>query len=254
MCENLCHSSGRRWTWSTSLMVLFSDLISLGQWHLTEWTYKALWCERRFYSWYCMWSWNLDRGTAKKHTVCSSYEAETQVTKSRHYWCVRLKLLQGRAGLMLWVPLCSYISVCDCARQVCTVHALCSQGGIAACLMYLDFFSISAQRCALAITANCAQSMNGEDFHYIRDSLPLLSGRLNHSVSTVYTPSWGFTLELCRSTVIASGKNVFIGLDIGILIKVFINLELYHHNEKIPNKLKIYFSHICCQPHLLPMF
>ncbi|XP_064615750.1 E3 ubiquitin-protein ligase TRIP12-like [Liolophura sinensis] len=59
--------------------------------------------------------------------------------------------------------------------------AILQAGGIAACLMYLDFFSISAQRCALAITANCAQSMNGEDFHYIRDSLPLLSGRLNHS-------------------------------------------------------------------------
>ncbi len=52
------------------------------------------------------------------------------------------------------------------------------QGGIAACLMYLDFFSISAQRAALAITANCCQNMNSDEFHYVRDSLALISGRL----------------------------------------------------------------------------
>lgn len=52
------------------------------------------------------------------------------------------------------------------------------QGGIAACLMYLDFFSMSAQRAALGITANCCQSLSSDEFHYIRDSLALLSGRL----------------------------------------------------------------------------
>ncbi|XP_052815932.1 E3 ubiquitin-protein ligase TRIP12-like isoform X2 [Mya arenaria] len=53
-------------------------------------------------------------------------------------------------------------------------------GGIAACLMYLDFFSINAQRCALAITANCVLNMTSEEFHYIRDSVPMLSSRLSH--------------------------------------------------------------------------
>ena len=56
------------------------------------------------------------------------------------------------------------------------------QGGIAACLMYLDFFSISAQRAALAVTANCCQNMNSDEFQYIRESLALLSGRLGQQV------------------------------------------------------------------------
>ncbi|KAK3095400.1 hypothetical protein FSP39_014206 [Pinctada imbricata] len=37
--------------------------------------------------------------------------------------------------------------------------AILQAGGIQACLMFLDFFSISAQRSALAITANCVQNM-----------------------------------------------------------------------------------------------
>ena len=44
--------------------------------------------------------------------------------------------------------------------------------------MYVDFFSISAQRAALAITANACQNMNSDEFHYVRESLSLLSGRL----------------------------------------------------------------------------
>ena len=59
------------------------------------------------------------------------------------------------------------------------------QGGIAACLMFLDFFSINAQRCALAIAANCVQNMTGDEFHYVRDSVPLLSARLTHQVSKI---------------------------------------------------------------------
>lgn len=61
--------------------------------------------------------------------------------------------------------------------------AILQAGGISACLMFLDFFSIVAQRRALNITANCVQSMSADQFHYMRDSLSLLSGRLNHSDS-----------------------------------------------------------------------
>lgn len=53
-------------------------------------------------------------------------------------------------------------------------------GGIAASLMFLDFFSITAQRSALAITANCVQNMTYDEFHLIRDSLQLLSNKLTH--------------------------------------------------------------------------
>ncbi|GBL82262.1 E3 ubiquitin-protein ligase TRIP12 [Araneus ventricosus] len=52
--------------------------------------------------------------------------------------------------------------------------------GVAACLMYLDFFSINAQRAALAITANCCQNLLPDEFNLVQDSLPLLSARLTH--------------------------------------------------------------------------
>ncbi|XP_062604886.1 E3 ubiquitin-protein ligase TRIP12-like [Saccostrea cucullata] len=58
--------------------------------------------------------------------------------------------------------------------------AILQAGGIAASLMFLDFFSITAQRSALAITANCVQNMTYEEFHLIRDSLQLLSNKLTH--------------------------------------------------------------------------
>ncbi|KAK7869881.1 hypothetical protein R5R35_006684 [Gryllus longicercus] len=50
--------------------------------------------------------------------------------------------------------------------------------GVAACLMYLDFFSINAQRAALAITANCCQNLHADEFHFVTDSLSLLASRL----------------------------------------------------------------------------
>nr|CAH7756174.1 unnamed protein product [Callosobruchus chinensis] len=50
--------------------------------------------------------------------------------------------------------------------------------GVAACLMYLDFFSINAQRNALSITANCCLNLSSEEFQYVQESLPLLASRL----------------------------------------------------------------------------
>ncbi|XP_063890837.1 E3 ubiquitin-protein ligase TRIP12 isoform X2 [Helicoverpa armigera] len=50
--------------------------------------------------------------------------------------------------------------------------------GVSACLMYLDFFSINAQRAALSITANCCQNLTPDEFHLVRDSLQLLANRL----------------------------------------------------------------------------
>jgi E3 ubiquitin-protein ligase TRIP12 len=52
------------------------------------------------------------------------------------------------------------------------------QRGVAACLMYLDFFSINAQRAALAITSNCCQNLHADEFHFVADSLSLLANRL----------------------------------------------------------------------------
>lgn len=44
--------------------------------------------------------------------------------------------------------------------------------------MYLDFFSINAQRSSLAITANCCQNLHNDEFHLVTESLSLLSNRL----------------------------------------------------------------------------
>ncbi|XP_054649231.1 E3 ubiquitin-protein ligase TRIP12 isoform X5 [Dunckerocampus dactyliophorus] len=58
--------------------------------------------------------------------------------------------------------------------------AILQAGGLAACLLYLEFFSINAQRNALAIAANCCQSITPDEFHFVSDSLPLLTQRLAH--------------------------------------------------------------------------
>jgi E3 ubiquitin-protein ligase TRIP12 len=54
-------------------------------------------------------------------------------------------------------------------------------GGVSACLTYIDFFSITSQRNALQIAANCCQNMIKEEFVHIQSSLPILSQRLTHS-------------------------------------------------------------------------
>ncbi|XP_046911812.2 E3 ubiquitin-protein ligase TRIP12 [Dermatophagoides farinae] len=50
--------------------------------------------------------------------------------------------------------------------------------GVSACLTYLDFFSIDAQRSALNITANCFQNLSPDDFQYVQDSLSILGSHL----------------------------------------------------------------------------
>ncbi|XP_030373810.1 E3 ubiquitin-protein ligase TRIP12-like isoform X6 [Scaptodrosophila lebanonensis] len=57
--------------------------------------------------------------------------------------------------------------------------AILQANGISACLTYLDFFSIVAQRAALAITANCCLNMHPEEFHFVTESLPVLARLLS---------------------------------------------------------------------------
>ncbi|KAH8418457.1 hypothetical protein KR009_004362 [Drosophila setifemur] len=57
--------------------------------------------------------------------------------------------------------------------------AILQANGISACLTYLDFFSIVAQRAALAIAANCCLNMHPEEFHFVSESLPLLARLLS---------------------------------------------------------------------------
>ncbi|RNA30536.1 E3 ubiquitin- ligase TRIP12-like isoform X4 [Brachionus plicatilis] len=56
-----------------------------------------------------------------------------------------------------------------------------SHGSVSACLTYLDFFSMTAQRNALQITANCCQNMIRDEFVHIKASLAILAQRLTHA-------------------------------------------------------------------------
>lgn len=76
------------------------------------------------------------------------------------------------------------ISCRDVTTVILTSY-LPSQGGLADCLLYLEFFSINAQRNALAIAANCCQSITPDEFHFVADSLPLLTQRLTHQVCSL---------------------------------------------------------------------
>ena len=51
---------------------------------------------------------------------------------------------------------------------------------VPSCLMYLYFFSISAQNKSLAITAYCCQGPLLEEYPLVVDALPVLSSRLIH--------------------------------------------------------------------------
>ncbi|KAK2164418.1 hypothetical protein NP493_1414g01032 [Ridgeia piscesae] len=73
-------------------------------------------------------------------------------------------------------------------------------GAIGTCLMYLDFFSVPAQRAALAIAASCCQSITSDEMHFVRDSLPLLTARLGqHSPPLVSSSTF---VMVCHMLVI----------------------------------------------------
>ncbi|XP_043275356.1 E3 ubiquitin-protein ligase TRIP12 isoform X3 [Venturia canescens] len=81
------------------------------------------------------------------------------------------------------------IECMDVAEQCLTALAMLSRrhsksilqaGGVSACLKFVDFFNITAQRAALTITANCCQNLNPDDFHLVADSLVLLTSRLTN--------------------------------------------------------------------------
>ncbi|XP_014232904.2 E3 ubiquitin-protein ligase TRIP12 isoform X2 [Trichogramma pretiosum] len=81
------------------------------------------------------------------------------------------------------------IECMDVAEQCLTALSMLSRrhsktilhaGGVSACLKFVDFFNIAAQRSALTITANCCQNLHPDDFHLVVDSLPLLTSRLTN--------------------------------------------------------------------------
>ena len=66
--------------------------------------------------------------------------------------------------------------------------AILRSNGLSSCLLYLDFFSLPAQRNALAVAANCCTVLSptehGADFNtYYGSSITMLVQRLSHHVS-----------------------------------------------------------------------
>lgn len=53
--------------------------------------------------------------------------------------------------------------------------AILQANGVSACLTYLDFFSMNAQRSALAITSHCCLNLQSDEFHFVSESLPLMA-------------------------------------------------------------------------------
>lgn len=66
------------------------------------------------------------------------------------------------------------------------------QGGIAATISHLDFFSVPSQRLAFQIAANCALYVTANDFGHVRESLPELTQRLLIEVYFLFALNFHF--------------------------------------------------------------
>ncbi|KAF7191251.1 putative ubiquitin fusion degradation protein C12B10.01c [Pseudocercospora fuligena] len=75
------------------------------------------------------------------------------------------------------------------------------EGGLTACLTYLDFFATSTQRTAVTTAANCCRNIPEESFPTVRDVMPILLNTLSSSDQRVVEQA-----SLCVSRVIDSFK------------------------------------------------
>ncbi|KIJ55771.1 hypothetical protein M422DRAFT_152050 [Sphaerobolus stellatus SS14] len=108
-----------------------------------------------------------------------------------------MEALPGSAHTVVYhgaVPvLCSKlveISYIDLAEQTLSTmekiseeypSAIVREGGLAALLNYLDFFSTTVQRTALQAAANCCRNVSPDNFSMIRDVFPILRNVLGYS-------------------------------------------------------------------------
>lgn len=75
------------------------------------------------------------------------------------------------------------------------------EGGLTACLTYLDFFATSTQRTAVTTAANCCRNIPEDSFPTVRDVMPILLNTLSSSDQRVVEQA-----SLCVSRVIESFK------------------------------------------------
>jgi E3 ubiquitin-protein ligase TRIP12 len=73
------------------------------------------------------------------------------------------------------------------------------EGGLNACLNYLDFFATSTQRTAVTTAANCCRNIPPESFHLIKDVMPILLNVLGSNDQRVVEQG-----SLCVSRLVES--------------------------------------------------
>lgn len=76
------------------------------------------------------------------------------------------------------------------------------EGGLTACLTYLDFFPTSTQRTAVTTAANCCRSLPSDSFPVVRDVMPTLLNVLSSSDQKVVEQGC-----LCVSRIVESFKH-----------------------------------------------
>ena len=75
------------------------------------------------------------------------------------------------------------------------------EGGLTACLTYLDFFATSTQRTAVTTAANCCRNIPEDSFPTVRDVMPILLHTLSSSDQRVVEQA-----SLCVSRIVDSFK------------------------------------------------
>ncbi|KAF3936727.1 hypothetical protein ABW19_dt0201371 [Dactylella cylindrospora] len=76
------------------------------------------------------------------------------------------------------------------------------EGGLVACLNFLDFFSTNVQRTAVTTAANCCRNIPEDSFPTVRDVMPILLGVLNSNDQKVVEQGC-----LCISRIVESFRH-----------------------------------------------
>ncbi|CBX96359.1 similar to thyroid hormone receptor interactor 12 [Plenodomus lingam JN3] len=76
------------------------------------------------------------------------------------------------------------------------------EGGLSACLNYLDFFATSTQRTAVTTAANCCRNIPDDSFSVVRDAMGTLEGILNNNDQKVLEQGC-----ICVSRIVQSFKH-----------------------------------------------
>jgi len=80
--------------------------------------------------------------------------------------------------------------------------AIVREGGLSACLNFLDFFATSTQRTAVTTAANCCRNIPEDSFSVVRDAMGTLEGILNNNDQKVVEQGC-----ICVSRIVQSFKQ-----------------------------------------------